>query len=107
MRARRVGRGVVVAERDNGVGRGRPLSRAFAGAMNRILGAAEARNDAGAQLPGGSAVVDCGVYVDGKRQPGDYTPDAALRAAGEHDNAFVWLGLHEPSETEMSAIARS
>jgi magnesium transporter len=97
-----------VAERENGSSRSRPLSRAFAGAMNRILGAAEGRDGAHDDvLADGSAIVDCGVYVAGRRQPGSYSPDAALRAAREREDSFVWLGLHEPGEAEMSAIARS
>jgi magnesium transporter len=96
-----------VAERENGWTRGRPLSRAFAGAMNRILGTPEREGAESNGLPGGSAVVDCGVYVDGKRQDGVYSPDAALRIAQERENAFVWLGLHEPGEEEMLAIAHT
>jgi magnesium transporter len=98
---------VVVADRENGWSRSRPLTRAFAGAMNRILGTAEPGAAGGDRRANGSAVVDCGVYVDGKRQEGDYTPDAALRVARERENAFVWLGLHEPGEDEMSAIAET
>jgi magnesium transporter len=75
--------------------------------MNRILGTAERGGTQANGRSGGSAVVDCGVYVDGKRQEGDYTPDAALRVAQERENAFVWLGLHEPGEAEMSAIAQT
>ncbi|HEY0531557.1 MAG TPA: magnesium and cobalt transport protein CorA [Actinoplanes sp.] len=96
-----------MAERENSWSRTRPLSRAFAGAMTRFLGTAVREGGAGAGLHTGSAVVDCGVYVDGKRLEGEYTPDAALAVAGERENAFVWLGLHEPSEEEMAAIART
>ena len=49
------------------------------------------------------AVVDCAVYVDGRRQarvePGD-----ALRVAREQ-GGFVWLGLYEPTEDELGALA--
>ena len=49
------------------------------------------------------AVVDCAVYVDGSRQ--DPVPPAeALRVATER-NGFVWLGLYEPTESELSEIA--
>ncbi|MGY1693077.1 magnesium/cobalt transporter CorA [Geodermatophilus sp. SYSU D01105] len=48
-------------------------------------------------------VVDCAVYVDGRRQaPVD--PHDALRAANEQ-GGFVWLGLYAPTEDELSAIA--
>src|SRR6187402_2234728 len=75
--------------------------------MNRFLGAA----DGPPRPPGdgyqGSAVVDCGLYVDGKREPGEFSPDEALRQALGRDNAFVWLGLYEPSLAEMSEIAQT
>jgi magnesium transporter len=52
---------------------------------------------------GGSPVVDCAVYVDGKRQQ-DVPPADALRVAAER-KGFVWLGLHEPTEAEFESIA--
>ena len=89
----------------------RPLSRAWTApvrVVNRFLGTADGHApDAAAGDGADSAVVDCGVYVDGKREPGSFTPDEALREACARDNAFVWLGLHEPAEREMSAIART
>jgi magnesium transporter len=51
------------------------------------------------------AVVDCAVYVGGRRQAPVSAHDA-LRVAKEHDG-FVWLGLYEPSESELSAIAEN
>ncbi len=48
-------------------------------------------------------VVDCAVYVDGQRfNPTD--PHDALREATER-GGFVWLGLYEPSESELGTIA--
>jgi magnesium transporter len=48
-------------------------------------------------------VVDCAVYVDGRRQsPIPY--DEALRAAVDR-GGFVWLGLHEPTEVELEGVA--
>ncbi len=49
------------------------------------------------------AVVDCAVYVDGRRQA-PVEPEAALRAARDA-GGFVWLGLYEPSEDELGALA--
>ncbi|HSA51369.1 MAG TPA: magnesium/cobalt transporter CorA, partial [Yinghuangia sp.] len=47
--------------------------------------------------------VDCAVYVDGQRfTPTD--PHDALREATER-GGFVWLGLYEPSESELGTIA--
>jgi magnesium transporter len=53
------------------------------------------------------SVVDCGLYVDGVRQPGTWDPAAALKAARQQAGAFVWVGLHEPSLTEMAGIAET
>ena len=52
---------------------------------------------------GVGAVVDCAVYVDGRRQP-PVEPGNALRVAREQDG-FVWLGLYEPTEQELGALA--
>ena len=48
-------------------------------------------------------VVDCAVYVDGRRLA-PVPHDEALRLAVEQDG-FVWLGLHEPTEAELAGIA--
>jgi magnesium transporter len=101
-----------MSERENGTsGRHTPLSRAFAvpvRAMNRILGTTDGRPaGTGPGASTGSAVVDCGVYVAGGRLPGEFTPDEALRVACSQPDAFVWLGLHEPSEDEMAGIAHT
>lgn len=52
---------------------------------------------------GHDVVVDCAVYVDGRRQA-PVAPEAALRAARDA-GGFVWLGLYEPSEDELGALA--
>jgi magnesium transporter len=86
------------------------LSRAWAApvrAMNRFLGTTEDPTGAIGSGAGGSSIVDCGLYVDGKREPGDFSPDEALREAHTRENAFVWLGLHEPTQDEMTDIART
>jgi len=55
------------------------------------------------------AVVDCAIYLDGHRLPGAFTPETAfarvreLEAAGQQ--AFVWIGLHEPDHGQMQSIA--
>ena len=56
---------------------------------------------------GRSGVVDCALYVDGKRQPGDWTYADALEVARREEHGFVWLGLHQPELTEMTAIAET
>jgi magnesium transporter len=53
----------------------------------------------------GTAVIDCGVYVDGVRTAGRLNYADALEKAKDHENAFVWIGLHEPSAEEFADIA--
>ena len=50
-------------------------------------------------------IVDCAVYEDGKRQPGSLALDE-LGDACHRDNAFVWIGLFEPTEEEFEAVQR-
>jgi magnesium transporter len=52
-------------------------------------------------------IVDCAVYADGCRRDGDgkIGLHEAFEAAKAH-NTFVWLGLHEPSAEEFSAVAQ-
>jgi magnesium transporter len=99
-----------MSERESGPSRNKPLSRAFAvpvRAMNRFLGSSADHTDGAGRRLIGSSVVDCGVYVAGKRLPGEFTPDEALRVACSQEDTFVWLGLHEPGEDEMSEIAQT
>ncbi|MGW2833056.1 magnesium and cobalt transport protein CorA [Streptomyces sp. NPDC001286] len=53
-----------------------------------------------------SAVVDCAVYRDGARvqTPQPLTPHEAMRSV-RRDGGFVWIGLHEPTESEFSGVA--
>jgi magnesium transporter len=53
--------------------------------------------------PGRDVVVDCAVYVDGRRQA-PVQPGEALASAVEL-GGFVWLGLYEPTEAELTSIA--
>src|SRR5262245_36074368 len=52
-----------------------------------------------------SAIVNCGLYIDGVRQPGTRHYAEALDEARTRTDAFVWLGLHEPSAGEMAGVA--
>jgi magnesium transporter len=60
-------------------------------------------------VPVARAMVDCGVYVDGRRLPGKYTHAAALSKVRQVEQgggkAFVWIGLHEPDEHQMQSVA--
>jgi magnesium transporter len=73
------------------------------------------------------ALVDCGVYVNGERLPGKFTYAEACskvheieltaqqrqdgqeaqeeQQAQERPQAFVWVGLHEPDESQMQDVA--
>src|SRR5688500_372512 len=52
---------------------------------------------------GQDVVVDCAVYVEGRRQA-PVPPEDALESAVAQ-GGFVWLGLYEPTETELTAIS--
>jgi magnesium transporter len=60
-------------------------------------------------VPVARAMVDCGVYCEGRRLPGKFTHAAALTRVRELEAdgrpAFVWIGLHEPDEHQMQAVA--
>ena len=49
-------------------------------------------------------IVNCALYEGGHRRDGDLALDDAGRAA-EGSDAFVWLGVFEPSAEEFEAIA--
>ncbi|MEV4535533.1 magnesium/cobalt transporter CorA [Asanoa sp. NPDC049518] len=92
-------------------GQVRPRTRSWSDpvrAMTRILGPAEPKPVPPPGFTGRDKIVDCALYVDGVRQPGEWTPEDALHAAREEvGNAFVWVGLHEPSLTTMAGIAET
>jgi magnesium transporter len=81
----------------------RGLTRAL-NAVTRILGAGHEDGPTSGSRSGRSAVIDCALYVDGKRETGDWDYRAALSAARRRPRAFVWLGLHEPGEDELAEI---
>ncbi len=50
-------------------------------------------------------IVDCAVYRNGRRQAGDISVAEASQAC-RRDDAFVWLGLYEPSGEEFAEVTR-
>jgi magnesium Mg(2+) and cobalt Co(2+) transport protein (corA) len=51
-----------------------------------------------------SVIVDCAIYRDGRRTEGpDDLSDALAQCRAEGD-AFVWIGLHEPTEKEFDLV---
>jgi len=53
----------------------------------------------------GTAVVDCGLYEDGKRRGGRIDLETALKEASECTDGFVWIGLHDPSPEILEKVA--
>jgi magnesium transporter len=50
-------------------------------------------------------IVDSALYTDGVREPGTLALDDVPNAC-RRDNAFVWLGLYEPTVEEFDAVQR-
>ena len=50
-------------------------------------------------------VVDCGVYIDGLRLPGTWSPVDAITEVRRRRDGFVWIGLYEPGEEQLQGIA--
>ncbi|MER6051863.1 magnesium and cobalt transport protein CorA [Streptomyces sp. NPDC001793] len=63
------------------------------------------RTESGGPACANSAVVDCGVYRDGRRVHGHPSPAEAI-AGVRDEGGFVWIGLHEPNEAEFAGIAQ-
>jgi magnesium transporter len=56
------------------------------------------------RVPVSAYVIDCAVYVDGERLPGRWSHDGALAEVRRRDDGFVWIGLHEPDEEQLTSI---
>ncbi|QRP98795.1 magnesium/cobalt transporter CorA [Corynebacterium sp. FDAARGOS 1242] len=56
-------------------------------------------------VPAERAIEHCRVFVDGEALPGEYTPHSALQTVEEYGRGFVWVGLHEPLESQMTKVA--
>jgi magnesium transporter len=54
-----------------------------------------------------NSVVDCGVYVDGRRLPGTWTHSDAIAEVRDRGTGFVWIGLFEPDEQQLQSVART
>jgi magnesium transporter len=57
------------------------------------------------RVPLSAYVVDCAVYVAGRRLPGRWTHDRALAEVRRRGDGFVWIGLHEPTDEQITGIA--
>ncbi|AGS68880.1 magnesium/cobalt transporter CorA [Streptomyces collinus] len=58
-----------------------------------------------ARSPLGSSVVNCVTYQDGARVPGCADLVDAVEMVRKSGEGFVWLGLHEPTDSEFTGIA--
>jgi magnesium transporter len=58
-------------------------------------------------VPLSAYVVDCAVYVDGHRLPGRWSHDRAVQEVRSREDAFVWVGLHEPDDEQITGIAET
>jgi magnesium transporter len=54
----------------------------------------------------GSAVVDCALYDAGERRGGRIELETALKKAGDCQDGFVWIGLHDPSREVVEAVGK-
>ncbi|MER6038579.1 MULTISPECIES: magnesium and cobalt transport protein CorA [unclassified Streptomyces] len=59
-----------------------------------------------ARSPLGSSVVNCVTYQDGVRVPGCSDLVDAVAKVRKSGEGFVWLGLHEPTDSEFTDVAR-
>ena len=52
-----------------------------------------------------TAIVDCAVYRDGAREPDCGGWRQAIESVESSGEGFVWIGLHHPTEAQLSPIA--
>jgi magnesium transporter len=50
-------------------------------------------------------VVDCAVYVDGRRLPGRWSHSEAIEEVRRRGAGFAWIGLYEPDLEHMQKVA--
>ncbi|MEU6868002.1 magnesium/cobalt transporter CorA [Streptomyces sp. NPDC046876] len=55
-------------------------------------------------MPG--VIVDCAMYRDGRRSPAPEDFSDALDEARAVGDAFLWVGMHEPTEEEFEHVSR-
>ncbi|WP_406141129.1 magnesium/cobalt transporter CorA [Streptomyces sp. NBC_01089] len=51
-----------------------------------------------------AVIVDCAIYRDGRRIEGPADLSDALAEARADGNAFLWVGLHEPTQQEFDLV---
>ena len=78
----------------------------------RTAGSRVIRGRAGADVsvphvPLAAFVVDCAVYVDGRRLEGRWSHREAIEEVRRREEGFVWVGLHEPDAEQITDIAEA
>lgn len=58
-------------------------------------------------VPLSAYIVDCAVYIDGKRLSGRWKHAEAIAEVRRRHEGFVWIGLHEPDEEQIQGIAEA
>ncbi len=58
-------------------------------------------------VPVSDAVVDCAIYVDGRRQPGRWNHADALAEVRRRGAGYVWVGLRTPDVEQMTEVAET
>ncbi|MFB7786862.1 magnesium and cobalt transport protein CorA [Streptomyces vinaceus] len=53
-----------------------------------------------------SVIVDCAMYRDGRRSPAPEDLSDALDQARASGDAFLWVGMYEPTEEEFEHVSR-
>jgi magnesium transporter len=56
-------------------------------------------------VPMSAYVVDCAVYVEGRRLPGRFTHTHAVEEVRRRGDGFVWIGLFEPKGEQLDGLA--
>ncbi|MFP3990229.1 magnesium/cobalt transporter CorA [Streptomyces sp. E11-3] len=51
-----------------------------------------------------AVIVDCAIYRNGRRTPGPEDFSRALQEARATGDAFLWIGLHEPTPAEFDRV---
>ncbi|MGC5022903.1 magnesium and cobalt transport protein CorA [Micromonospora sp. DT47] len=75
--------------------------------VDHLLGRPATAPATAARRSNPDAVVDCAVYVNGRREPGrPHYADAYARSRRGR-GTFVWLGLHDPGPAVMAAVGRT
>ena len=89
-------------------GVGRAWTQPWRAITAKVIGPDRDRRRGSAHAPASppaQKIVDCGLYVDGMRRGGRMGYVDAYAEATSTPEAFVWLGLHEPSAKQMSDVA--